>query len=102
MLRRELQALLADPYLQAAVNLTGTSGGQQTRRQRATTMADNDDETSELLQRVQHLVSCLQEAKSVPDERAAELELTPCELRRASNQAVEQREEAERQQGSVE
>ena len=65
-------------------------------------MSDNGGETTELLQRVQHLESCLREAKSVADERAAELELTRRELRRASDQAVEQREEAERQQGSVE
>ena len=65
-------------------------------------MSDNGGETTELLQRVQHLESCLREAKSVADERAAELELTRRELRRTSDQAVEQREEAERQQGSVE
>ena len=65
-------------------------------------MSDNSGETTELLQRVQHLESCLRETKSVADERAAELELTRRELRRASDQAVEQREEAERQQESME
>ena len=105
MSRRELQALLADPYLQAAVDLTDVPREQrQTRSQRASAMADNGGEpvvTADLLQRVQQLESCLRQAESVAEERAAKLELTRRELRRASDQAAEHQEEAERQQERV-
>ena len=101
--------MLADPHLQAAVNLTGCdSERQRTRsRQRAATMADNSGEhagttDSELLQRVQQLESSLRQAESVAQERGAELELTRRELRRAGDQIAEHREEAERHQESVE
>ena len=108
MSRRELQSLLTDPYLQAAVDLTslGTSERRQTRSR---TMAENnrgdnvvageEAASAELLQRVQHLESCLRQAQSVAEESAAELELTRRELRRAKDDVAEQREEAERQQG---
>ena len=107
MSSRELQALLADPHLQAAVNLTGgDSERRQTRsRQRAATMADNSGEntvSTELLQRVQQLESALRQAESIAQERAAELELARRELRRAGDEVAEQREEAERRQESVE
>ena len=60
---RELQSLLADPYLEVTVHLTGVPGEQRrTQSQRASAMADNSNEpavTTEWLQRVQHLESCL-------------------------------------------
>ena len=44
MSRRELQALLADLYLQAAVNLTGVPGKRRhTQSRRATATADNGE-----------------------------------------------------------
>ena len=68
-------------------------------------MADNSGEpagTTELLQRVQQLEISLRQAESVAQERAAELELTWRELRRAGDQVAEHREEAERHQESAE
>ena len=57
--------------------------------------------TTELLERVQQLESCLRQAESLLDERAAELELARRELRRISYQVAEQHEEAKRQRESV-
>ena len=71
-------------------------------RELASTMAGNDGEPSaELLQHVQHLESCLRQAESVAQEKAAELELTRRDLLRTTDQAAAQKEEAERQQESV-
>ena len=111
MSRRELQSLLTDPYLQAAVDLT-TFGTSERRQTRSRAMAENnrgdnvvageEAASAELLQRVQHLESCLRQAQSVVEESAAELELTRRELRRANDKVAEQREEAEHQQGYAE
>ena len=64
-------------------------------------MADNGSGpagTTELLERVQQLESCLRQAEYISGERAAELELA---RRRVTDQAAEQYEEAERQRESV-
>ena len=55
-----------------------------------TTVVNNYAVTTELLHRVQQLKSCLQQAKSVVQERAAGLEVAQCELHRASDKVAEQ------------
>ena len=88
MSQRELKALLDDPYMQAAVNLTGT--GHRWTHQLSHRKADNTNLTvvvcnggvtagtdSKLLRRVQCFENCLRaaEAEAATSEKVAELEL---------------------------
>ena len=101
--------LLADPYLQAAVNLTDT--GRRRTRQLSHRMAENNNlvvaggdgrvtagTDSELLLRVQRLENCLRTAEAATSEKAAELELARRELLGAQEEAAEQREISQQQQ----